>query len=381
VGAESCTRGGRESRPIQRTRRRRWEIKADPAPRRVPPGPAYSSLNRIPGPPRSLDPQFVRIAWCPRGLVAISHSPSNISRATRGRHTNNWPVSAFWYPLAMRPTASSIGPAGRHLAYRLATVVRESRKALGWTQTELAQRAKTSQAAISRLESGRIDEIDVGVVGQVMDAFDARVELAIQIPHLSDRERQRDPAHARCVAFVRGRLAAAGWTVHTEVEIVAGRSHGWIDVFALHEPAATTGVFEIKTDIDDIGRLERQIGWYEREAFAAARRLGWQPSSMVSAVLMLDTKRAERRLRENRDVLEHALPVRAREFAAWLAQPTPELRPRGRAFAMIDPLSRRHTWLRPTVLDGRRRPARYEDYADFMRRLEAPRRRPVLCRL
>jgi transcriptional regulator with XRE-family HTH domain len=255
------------------------------------------------------------------------------------------------------------------LAYRLATVVRETRKGLGWTQTALAKRASTSQTAISRLESGRIHEVDVALVGRVLDAFSARVEVSIEIPHLADRQRQREPAHARCVAFVRGRLAAAGWTVRTEVEIVTARAQGWMDVLALHKPTATIAVFEIKTDIVDIGRVERQIIWYEREALATARRLGWEPRSAISAVLVLDTKRAERRLRENRDALGHAFPVPAREFARWLADPTQEFRPAGRALGMIEPLSRRREWLRSTVLGGRRRPARYEDYADFMRKV------------
>jgi transcriptional regulator with XRE-family HTH domain len=268
----------------------------------------------------------------------------------------------------MQPSTASAGPAGRHLAYRVASVVLDARKAIGWTQMELARRANTSQAAVSRLESGRIEEIDLGLVGRVLDAFHARVELTIDIPHLSDRRRQRDPAHARCVAFVRNRLAAIGWTVRTEVEIVAGRSQGWMDLFAQHGPTATVGVFEIKTDIDDAGRVERQIAWYEREAFATARRLGWESRGLVSAVLVLDTERAERRLRENRDILDHDFPVRASELLAWLTQPIADARPKGRALAMVDPLSRRRDWLRATVVDGRRRPSRYADYAEFMRK-------------
>jgi hypothetical protein len=36
---------------------------------------------------------------------------------------------------------------------------------------------------------------------------------------------------------------------------------------------------------------------------------------------------------------------------------------------MIDPLSRRRDWLRPTRLDGRRTRAPHEDYAAVARRL------------
>jgi hypothetical protein len=66
--------------------------------------------------------------------------------------------------------------------------------------------------------------------------------------------------------------------------------------------------------------------------------------------------------------------VRAGALEAWLADPAGMPHPQGLGLAMIDPMSRRRNWLRPTVLDGRRRPPRYEDYSDFMRRLA--RRRP-----
>ncbi len=39
----------------------------------------------------------------------------------------------------------------------------------------------------------------------------------------------------------------------------------------------TLAVIEIKTQLDDLGQIERTLAWYEREAWAAARRLGWRP--------------------------------------------------------------------------------------------------------
>jgi hypothetical protein len=119
---------------------------------------------------------------------------------------------------------------------------------------------------------------------------------------------------------------------------------------------------EVKTELHDAGAVQRTLGWYERSAWTAARQFGWKPRRLGSALLLLSTVRNDERLADNRTLLRQAFPARARELAAWLAdprQPLPE-----RAIAIIDPRSRRREWLQPTRSDGRRALARYRDYAD-----------------
>ena len=41
-------------------------------------------------------------------------------------------------------------------------------------------------------------------------------------------------------------------------------------------------VDELKTELDGLGALQRQIGWYENDAWTAARRLGWRPVHVTS---------------------------------------------------------------------------------------------------
>ena len=71
-------------------------------------------------------------------------------------------------------------------------------------------------------------------------------------PHL------QDPVHARCSAYVDRRLGASGWATAREVEIVHGRTHGWIDLLAFDRRTGMMVVIEIKTRLEDIGALERQ---------------------------------------------------------------------------------------------------------------------------
>ncbi len=123
---------------------------------------------------------------------------------------------------------------------------------------------------------------------------------------------------------------------------------------------------EVKTELLDIGAVERQLGWYEREAPRAARMLGWRTSSVVSALVLLETAYNDETVRLNASALVMAFPTRAREFhvLTWTGQPPATAGP---ALAMIDPRSRGRRWAKATILDGRRSPAPYENYADFLR--------------
>jgi hypothetical protein len=134
-------------------------------------------------------------------------------------------------------------------------------------------------------------------------------------------------------------------------------------------------VIELKTEIRDLGAIERTLGWYEREAWAAARRLGWRPNQVLGCLLLLATEMNENRIADNQAGFSGGFPIRASELRRVMADNTPALR--GRAMALIDPRSRRHDWLRPSRLDGRPTPAPYVDYADFVRATRVGRRRPA----
>lgn len=197
----------------------------------------------------------------------------------------------------------------------------------------------------------------------LLDALGIRIDLGLRPPHLEDRRRQADPAHARCCAYVARRLAAQGWDVRLEVEIANGR--GWIDILAFRAVDRSLFMAEIKTEVHDLGAIHRTLGWYERESWAAARRLGWAPRRQTTALILLATEANDRRVLENSKLLRQTCPARAKVLNPWLSETQAE--PRGRALAMIDPSSRRRNWLIAVRADGRRTAAPYANYADFMR--------------
>jgi transcriptional regulator with XRE-family HTH domain len=260
---------------------------------------------------------------------------------------------------------AAAGDAERTLERTIGMTVREGRRSLGWTQSQLAARAILSRSQVAMIEGGRTN-VTLAAVGGVLDALRARPDLRIEMPHLADRRSQREPVHARCVGHVRRRLEAAGWQVATEVEVAGLRSIGWIDVIAWDSMSGILLVAEVKTELHDVGRIDRTQSWYERAAPASARTLGWRARRVVGLLLLLETEVNDDRIRLNREVLAGSFPARKLEIERWLTQP--ERWPPGRrGLAMIDPRSRGKAWLRATRTDGRRSKAPYRDYAGFIR--------------
>jgi hypothetical protein len=124
-------------------------------------------------------------------------------------------------------------------------------------------------------------------------------------------------------------------------------------------------VIEIKTRLDDLGAMERQVAWYERMAWQAARRLGWRPTWVITVVLALASDEVERVFRAHRDLMSIAFPTRARGIGDVIRGRGVAVA--GRGFAMIDPASRRRDWLMRASVDGRRSRLPYRGYVDAAR--------------
>jgi transcriptional regulator with XRE-family HTH domain len=246
-----------------------------------------------------------------------------------------------------------------------ATVV-DVRIARGWTQRRLARAAGCSQTAIARIERRAVPDLSFRTAGRVLRALGIDVDLRLAPPRIVSRS-VRDRAHARCVASVARRLARAGLDVATEVEVGSGRWLGFIDILALHPTRRWLLVLEVKTELLDIGGVDRQLASYVDAAWAAARTLGWRPRAATGILVMLATEETERRLQEHRAYVERAFRVRARTLRSLVSDSAGELPARGlRGLALFDPRSRRRDWLIPTALDGRRTAAPYADRRAYL---------------
>jgi transcriptional regulator with XRE-family HTH domain len=236
------------------------------------------------------------------------------------------------------------------------------------TQRQLGALVGVSRGYIANIERG-VANPSLDLVERIAHALDFELDLVARAPIVLDVGRQRDLVHARCSGYVDRRLRAGGWQTAREVEIVSGRSHGWIDLLAFDQTTRTLLVTEIKTRLDDLGAIERQIGWYERSAFGCARDLGWEPRRVVSWLLVLASDEVDESMRANTELMERAFPVRAAEMSVLLDKGTTVRS--GRGIALIDPSSKRKRWLVRARTDGRRSPAPYAGYADAARRFAA----------
>lgn len=254
----------------------------------------------------------------------------------------------------------------RSLRLTFARSCRQTRVDLDLTQQQLADRVGLKRGYIAMIEGGRANP-SLEAVSRIADALDLEVDLVIRPPQILGSPSVRDDVHARCSGHVDRRLRSAGLLTAREVEIVHARSHGWIDLLAFDRRSASLVIIEVKTRLDDLGAIERQIGWYERSAVDAAHRLGWQPTRVVTWLLVLATIENEAAILAHRAIFEAAFPVRARTAQQWLGSGGPPSA--GRTLALIDPASRRRDWLIRTRLDARRSALPYRDHQDARHQL------------
>ena len=234
---------------------------------------------------------------------------------------------------------------------------RNTRLRLDLTQQAVAAAARISRGYLARVESGCANP-SLALMERLAEVLGLRLELTATPPIFLTERRSHDLVHARCSGAVDRRLTAAGWVVEREVDVSEGRVHGWIDLLAFHARTATLVIVEVKTRLDDVGAMERQMSWCERHAWPAARRLHWVPRNASAWLVALWSEEVERAIAANPETFA-AFPRRADEMlSAVRGMPIA-----GRGLALLDPRSHRSNWLVRTRLDGRRSSAPYRGYA------------------
>ena len=163
---------------------------------------------------------------------------------------------SVWYQMAMRSLPSS----EPELGTLIGAAIKAMRLDVSWTEREFAARLRTNQAAVHRLEAGRQRHIDSQLATAALRLLGIRVSVDSNTPGRAGRREQRDAIHARCVGYVTRQLTQRGWEVRSEVEIGEDRYRGWIDVLGYRSSDGAILVIEVKTQIDDFGRVLRSLG-------------------------------------------------------------------------------------------------------------------------
>lgn len=264
-----------------------------------------------------------------------------------------------------QPTAP--GQAERFLGTFIGTAIRDGRRRLGLTQRDLSSLAGVPQSTISRLENGLPAAIPLARIGRLLDRLEIRLEVSVRPPLAEGGPSERDAVHARILGYVERRLMHLGFETAREVPIGADRVRGWLDLLAWRARDRVAIIGEIKGDVDDVGALERQVAWYEREAWKAAREVGWRPSRVVVLGAALASRRNADVVRAHSDALRRRFPTPPAGLLVVLDGTTPTERTAGLVF--VDPLRRRGSWNLPTPLFGGRPVLPYVDARDLRARL------------
>lgn len=251
----------------------------------------------------------------------------------------------------------------RGLRDQISAAVTSARRDLGWTQRQLADRAGVSQSLVAIAEAGH-PGTSIESFERIAAALGLRVAIDSRPPVIVGGRRQVDPAHARCVGALRTALARSGLSCATELAVADGPVRGWIDLVAYRPATRRLMVVEVKTQLADLGGLERQVELYARTCLPATRALGWRPTEILVVLAVLATADADAFILANRVPLAESFPCRGdRLVAAMLGDGAIT----GRGLTMIDPVRRGRRLFVGTRADGRRSQAPYRGYADFMR--------------
>jgi len=253
----------------------------------------------------------------------------------------------------------------RELLDSFASFVRAGRRGRRWTQRRLAHEVGVSQSQVDRIEHAAVRDLSIRRTVGFVDALGGRLNVTFSAPQGAPRV--RDAAHARAVAYVARRLDRQGYLVATEVEVSGERWRAFADVVAFHPTERLLLVIEVKTEILDLGDIDRQLGVAERGSWAAAHQRGWRPRRVIGVLLVLATQANDRRLAQHRAIFHRQYPVRWQELYRLLnGDRTSEPGRGARGLAMIDPRSRRRAWLQATWIDGRRTLAPYADRLAYL---------------
>lgn len=240
-----------------------------------------------------------------------------------------------------------------------ARACRDTRLAMDLSQTEVARAAGLSRGYYARVETAAANPTTVQL-DAIAAALGLRLDVSPTRPLAAGPSGPLDEVHAACIVCVSRRLSRAGLLVVREVPIGPDGRGGWIDLLAFDPRSGILYVIEVKTRLDDLGAIDRQLARYEAGAWDAAARLGWTPRSITTWLLVLATAETDGVMRRHRGWFRSAFPTRAPAMLEAVGSGTVST---GRAVALIDPRSRARTWLVRTVLDGRRRPPPYPSAA------------------
>lgn len=209
---------------------------------------------------------------------------------------------------------------------RIGRSARSLRHRHGWRQQDVSERARRPRSALVDLEAGRIGNLKVDTIRNLLEAMGARlVEVA---GGASDPRLLIDAGHALLEEYWKRRLERWGWLVRAEISFNRYGERGRIDLLAFHPATGTLLVVEIKTVLRDLQALLGSLDIKVRNARFVAADVGW-PIRRVVPVVVASGSSTTRRVISSHEALFAPFELRGRRAIGWLRDSTGGMRPRG----------------------------------------------------
>jgi len=198
--------------------------------------------------------------------------------------------------------------------------IRALRRKRQWTQAHLAAKARTSRAAIWRIERGQADRVALHVLVRISAALGARIDLRL-LWQGEGLDRLLDAGHASLVELMVGILTSSDRKVATEVSFNIRTERGSIDILAFHAASGSLLVIEIKSVVPDKQAMLVGIDRKGRLARGIAVGRGWHVTNVTRVLVLPDDRTARRRVETHAATFRVVLPARTVEIRRWIRRP------------------------------------------------------------
>jgi transcriptional regulator with XRE-family HTH domain len=208
---------------------------------------------------------------------------------------------------------------------RLGTAIRKLRFERGWTQSDVAARARVSRSLISNAEAGRLATVGLRRLRQIANALDAQLDVNLrwrggELDRLLNRRHS-----AMHEAMARIFESFPSWALIPEASYNVYGERGVVDILGWHEACRTVLVIELKTEIVDVQALIGRVDQKRQLARRIADERGFRAQRVATWVVIADGRTNRRRAAAHRLTLRAAFPTDGRGVFGWLAKPGTEL--------------------------------------------------------
>jgi len=190
-----------------------------------------------------------------------------------------------------------------------------------WRQQDLADNARVSRGAISRIERGHVEGVTVAMLDRLAIALEIVLKVEL-LWHGADRDRLLNARHSAMHELVARMLAMQpGWIAVPEVSFSIYGERGVVDIVAWHAGERALLVIELKTALVDVQDLIGSMDRKKRLAAQVVRDRGWVPKTVSVWVIVAGSSTNRRHVNAHRAVLRSAFPTDGHTMRRWLGHP------------------------------------------------------------